>query len=332
VDILLYGCGHRSWLAHHHAQAPESVGHELAPPEHECCTNDACELLTGTDEPCSDHLAIYHCAVLPLKTFHGGVTDLVTAGRSCHMPGVMRYPDGGGLTAEKRLVARRCGSARQRIFRTLHQLRQKFTKADVAKFEHSWAQLPHIVSRGAEKNFREFMIKLGEKTPTVDTAYSQRLIAKAILFRTTERIVSARQFGGYRANIVTYTIARLAHETAQRIDLDRIWREQRLSPALAAAIDDLCVLVYDNVTEWAKRRARHHERQAGRNCKIPPDAAFTLRSVAARLEGLGKSTLTGPVGRLQQRAKAGPEPRIRSFASAFDPRRVWATCPSPTSS
>jgi hypothetical protein len=159
-------------------------------------------------------------------------------------------------------LARERTPARQRTFKTLHPLRQKFTKADAAKYEHSWAQLPHIVSRGAEKNFREFMIRLGEKAPAVDTAYSQRLIAKAILFRTTERIVSAHQFGGYRANIVTYTIARLAHETAQRIDLDHIWREQRLSPALAAAIDDLCVLVHDvithpvrvaNVTEWAKR-------------------------------------------------------------------------------
>jgi hypothetical protein len=159
-------------------------------------------------------------------------------------------------------LARERTPARQRTFKTLHPLRQKFTKADVAKFEHSWEQLPHIVSRGAEKNFREFMIRLGEKSPPVDTAYCQRLIAKAILFRTTEKIVSAHQFGGYRANIVTYTIARLAHETAQRIDLDRIWREQRLSPALAAAIDDLCVLIHGvitrparaaNVTEWAKR-------------------------------------------------------------------------------
>ncbi len=81
--------------------------------------------------------------------------------------------------------------ARQRAFRTLHPLRQKFTKADAAKFEHSWDQLPHIVSRGAEKNFREFMIRLGDKSRAVDAAYCQRLIAKAILFRATEKIVSA---------------------------------------------------------------------------------------------------------------------------------------------
>lgn len=159
-------------------------------------------------------------------------------------------------------LARERTPARQRAFKTLHPLRQKFTKADAAKFEHSWEQLPHIVSRGAEKNFREFMIRLEDKKPAVDTAYCQRLIAKAILFRSTERIVSARQFGGYRANIVTYTIAKLAHETAQRIDLNRIWREQALSPALAGAIDDLCGAVQQvitrpprgaNISEWAKR-------------------------------------------------------------------------------
>jgi hypothetical protein len=147
-------------------------------------------------------------------------------------------------------------------FKTVNPLRQKFTKSDTAKFEDSWDQLPHILSRGAEKNFREFMIKLGEHTPHVDIGYCQRLIAKAILFRTTEKIVSAHQFGGYRANIVTYTIAKLAHETGQRVDLDRIWHEQSLSPVLVSAIDNLCTPVYDvitrphrvaNVTEWAKR-------------------------------------------------------------------------------
>ena len=159
-------------------------------------------------------------------------------------------------------LARERTPARQRAFKAIHPLRQKFTKADAAKFEHSWNELPHIVSRGAEKNFREFMIRLGEHAPRVDASYCQRLIAKAILFRTTEKIVSAHQFGGYRANIVTYTIAKLAHDTGQRIDLDSIWREQGLSPAVAAAIDELCIPVHEiithpnrgaNISEWAKR-------------------------------------------------------------------------------
>jgi hypothetical protein len=152
--------------------------------------------------------------------------------------------------------------ARQKAFKTIHPLRQKFTKSDIAKFEHSWAQLPHIVSRGAEKNFREFMINLADKTPAVDAVYCERLIAKAILFRATEKIVTAQDFQGFRANIVTYTIAKLAQASGQRINLDHIWHEQKLNPALAAAIDDLSRRVrpiithpvrQSNVTEWAKR-------------------------------------------------------------------------------
>ena len=65
-------------------------------------------------------------------------------------------------------LARERTPARQRAFKTIHPLSQKFTKSDVAKFEHSWAQLPHIVSLGAEKNFREFMIKLADKAPAVE--------------------------------------------------------------------------------------------------------------------------------------------------------------------
>ena len=50
--------------------------------------------------------------------------------------------------------------AERRKFRMMNPPRQKFTKTDVAKFSHSWAQFPYLVSLGAEKNFREFMLRL----------------------------------------------------------------------------------------------------------------------------------------------------------------------------
>lgn len=160
------------------------------------------------------------------------------------------------------LARERTDAARKR-FQVVHPVRQKFLKSDVAKYENSWAQLPHLVSRGAEKNFREFMDRMGERSPGVDKAYCERLIAKAILFKETERVVSAQNFGGYRANIVTYTIAKLANATAQRLDLDRIWKEQRLTSALRDALADLCLPVQGvivapppgmaHVGEWTKR-------------------------------------------------------------------------------
>lgn len=120
--------------------------------------------------------------------------------------------------------------ARIRAFEALNPLRQKFTKTDLAKFENTWNQYPHLVSAGAEKNFIKFTELFIEKGhPSVDSEYFQRLIAKAILFKRAERIISEQNYGGFRAQIVTYSLAWLSHHTAQKIDLERIWREQDIS-------------------------------------------------------------------------------------------------------
>jgi hypothetical protein len=155
--------------------------------------------------------------------------------------------------------------AKQRAFKLQHPSRQKFTKTDVAKWVNSWNQQPWLVSRGAEKNFQAFVASLSDVKESEDVRSVQRLLALGILFRETERIVTAQQFGGYRANIVTYTIAKLSHATAQRLDLEGIWREQGLSDALAEAVEDACRIVqplvmepprgYTHIGEWTKKEA-----------------------------------------------------------------------------
>lgn len=162
-------------------------------------------------------------------------------------------------------LARERTPARKRTFRKLHPNPQKFTKTDLAKFENTWDQLPHLVSLGAQKNFREFTLRLQERGRfTPDETYFEALVAKAILFRSAERIVSAEEFGGYRANIVTYSLAYLSNSSAQRIDLNAIWRQQALADPLRDAIATVSRSVYSvitspaggaNVTEWCKRKA-----------------------------------------------------------------------------
>ena len=152
--------------------------------------------------------------------------------------------------------------ARRRAFSAEHPTRQRFTKTDLAKFENTWDQLPHIVSRGAQKNFSDYMIRLGEREQAaVDRTHFERLVAKAILFRSAERIVQRQNFGGYRANIVTYTLALLSNATSQRIDLGRIWTEQNLNQNLEEVIAELSHDVHRiitnppsarNITEWCK--------------------------------------------------------------------------------
>lgn len=140
---------------------------------------------------------------------------------------------------------------------------QKFTKTDLAKYVNTWEQLPHYVSRGGEKNFRQFTIRLMEMRNFVpDEIFFKRLVAKAIIFKSAEKIVSAQGQAGYRSNIVAYTLALLLHKTECRINLDQVWKEQRISNSLAAVIDSLSRSVREriladaenkNVTEWCKR-------------------------------------------------------------------------------
>lgn len=151
---------------------------------------------------------------------------------------------------------------------------QFLTKTDLAKFENTWACLPHIVSLGAQKNFSEFAKHIGKRWGNEGAAFDElwfkRMIAKAIIFRATEKLVSGAEWyeGGYRANIVTYAIAKLVHDAEKRemvVDLDTVWRYQDVSPDLKAALLVAAAEAQDvithppegvrNFSEWAKKQA-----------------------------------------------------------------------------
>lgn len=153
---------------------------------------------------------------------------------------------------------------KKRDFEKMAPSKQKFTKTDLAKYENTWMQLPHVVSLGAQKNFSHFSVHLKERGRTdVDIKYFEKLIAKAILFKSTEKIVDEQKFGGYRANIVTYTLAWLSHYTSQRLDLEKIWKNQTISPALKEIVREASISIHriitnpptaKNITEWCKKK------------------------------------------------------------------------------
>ena len=184
------------------------------------------------------------------------------------------------------MLSRETTTLRRRQFKDTHPL---FTKTDLAKFENTWDQLPYQVSEGAQKNFRKFTVRLGERKGLLpDEDYYHRLIAKAILFRRTEKLVQKQQYGGYRANIVTYTLAWLSYKTAQRIDLDRIWKEQSLTSAIENEIIEVSRFVQQiivnppggaNVGEWCKKEKCWDAVRAYNHC-IRPELEAELISVA----------------------------------------------------
>ena len=162
--------------------------------------------------------------------------------------------------------------ADRRRFDLDYPKKQVFTKTDLAKFLSVWHEKPHVVSRGAQKNFADFASSIGREwdrnSDGFNEMYYREAIAKAIVFRSVENLVTQQPWyqGGYRANVVAYAIAKLSHDVAQNggsINFDRIWRAQEISPGLretlrvaAKAVHDVIVDSPDsmrNVTEWAKQ-------------------------------------------------------------------------------
>ena len=149
---------------------------------------------------------------------------------------------------------------------------QVFTKTDLAKFENVWDENPRFVNLGAQKNFAQYAKRIGSEWEKSSEAFSEfyykRAIARAILFRKTEKLVSAQSWynGGYRANIVAYTLAFLSHYASNQgksVDFMCIWNNQFVPDDLEEALKVTSKLVHDcitepqqgisNVTEWCKK-------------------------------------------------------------------------------
>lgn len=165
-------------------------------------------------------------------------------------------------------------TAKRRVFLLQNPKKQVITKTDIAKVENTWRQRPYEVSLGAQKNFARYSADIVRSWEldehSFNEAWFRNLVAKTIVFGETERIVSNAVWyqHGFRANIVTYTIAKLLYMVeleypGMTINLREVWRTQAIPKLLEIQIEAIGgiaqeVLVkpdspWKNVTEWAKR-------------------------------------------------------------------------------
>jgi hypothetical protein len=164
--------------------------------------------------------------------------------------------------------------AEQRRFKAEHPKPQMFTKTDLAKFENVWDDHPRWVNLGSQKNFARYAARIGSEWEKSSDAFNEfyfkRAVARGLLFRATERIVSAQPWynGGYRANIVAYTLAIISDITKFRkasVDFLRVWNTQMVNSVLEEALalvsrqvnDDIIKppLGISNISEWCKKEA-----------------------------------------------------------------------------
>lgn len=142
---------------------------------------------------------------------------------------------------------------------------RRITKTDLAKYITAWDKKPDIVSLGSQKNFDKFMAGLtpadGQEAPLPTVADFKAMISKAMIYRNTQKLLRP-MFQAFQANITAYTVSLVAEKLGDRIDLDKIWSKQAISPELLAQIAVWAREVNDvlhsssggkMVSEWAKR-------------------------------------------------------------------------------
>jgi hypothetical protein len=174
-------------------------------------------------------------------------------------------------------------NARKVAFESEYPADQLISKTDLAKYAHTWDSKPHVVSLGAQKNFTKFAGAFsGGSSDTSESDHWERIspgygdpfframVAVCLLWRKMEDTVDAARDtwyeGGYRANIVTYTVAKLFHDirrARKEVDLERIWNNQDAGLTLAERLEEIAPLVQDallsppdgvrNIGEWCKR-------------------------------------------------------------------------------
>jgi hypothetical protein len=164
--------------------------------------------------------------------------------------------------------------AKKKEFEVQNPRKQLIQKTDIAKVLITIMCMPHVVSQGAQKNFKFFAENVtghwGEEGAAFGEDWFKGIIGATIAFRSLERLVGSAEWyaQGYRANTVTYSIALLTHALKNRkqdIDYIKIWNRQATSNSLNQVLLSIAKQVQGriissaeayrvaNVTEWCKR-------------------------------------------------------------------------------
>ena len=149
---------------------------------------------------------------------------------------------------------------------------QVIKKEELGKYYHTIVQKPWLVVLGAAKNMAKFAETIDaiweKRKQDINEAFFRKMICAAIIFRQTDKIVAKAPWyetGGFKSQVIPYTIAKLLHELPKgfTLDWDRIWRSQTMYPSLVAEIERLAKITNDFiqdsngalVSEYVKRKS-----------------------------------------------------------------------------
>jgi len=170
--------------------------------------------------------------------------------------------------------------AQQKKFKEQNPSYLKFVKSDVAKFINVWDLEPHYVSQGSQKNFIHFTKKVYEavsKNNLPGENFYRKLIANAILFKSVDKLFGRKNIDAIgdtnlKAFTVAYSVSYFHYLTNNRLNLWKIYEEQKIEDELNNHIKKVLVFVYNHlvkeasnslISEYAKRQSSWEKLKAG---------------------------------------------------------------------
>jgi hypothetical protein len=191
----------------------------------------------------------------------------------------------------------------QKKFSEQNPLKNKFLKSDVAKYINLWELEPHYVSQGAQKNFIHYTKKINDlikKNKFPRENFYKKLIANAIIFNSVDKLFGRKNVDAIgdtnlKSYTVAYTISFFHFLTENRIDLWKIYEEQKINETILIELKNLLIFTHDYFTnspgqiglisEYAKKESTWKiltEKKYNLNFKNIEDSLISIDEVLDR--------------------------------------------------
>lgn len=146
---------------------------------------------------------------------------------------------------------------KQNAFIIKNPKNQIITKSDLAKYMNVWNQQPHVVSRGAQKNYASYMSDTNKayKNTLPKRVYFEDLVANAILFNCTDDLFGNKRKGNHigdtniKAFTVAYSLSLFHYLTRNNLNLGVIWEQQAVPNEIQNVLKSLLFYTYSFLTK-----------------------------------------------------------------------------------
>ena len=191
----------------------------------------------------------------------------------------------------------------QKKFSEQNPLKNKYSKSDIAKYINLWELEPYYVSQGSQKNFIQYTKKINDlikKNRFPGENFYKKLIANAIIFNSVDKLFGRKNVDAIgdtnlKSFIVAYTISFFHFLTENRIDLWKIYEEQKINETILIELKNLLIFTHDYFTnspgqiglisEYAKKESTWNilkEKKYKLNFKNIEDSLISIDEVLER--------------------------------------------------